>query len=70
MRPPCVGCAAPCVGGREHADDITAATAEVRSRCVVGQDHRYDEDQIAYHYDRETTRLRLREEDRSSPLSS
>jgi hypothetical protein len=32
----------------------------------VGQQHRYDDDQIAYHYDRERTRLRLREQDRAS----
>jgi len=64
LRPPCEGCPAPCVGGREHAGDITAATAEVRSLCVVGQEHRYDDDQIAYHYDRESTKERLREEDR------
>ncbi len=50
--PPCVGCAAPCVGGWAHAGDITVATPEVRSRCVVGQASRYDDDQIAYHYRR------------------
>jgi hypothetical protein len=59
QRVPCDGCPAPCVGGRENAD-IPGATPEVRSRCVVGQEHRYDEDQIAYHYDREATRARLR----------
>jgi hypothetical protein len=68
LRPPCERCAAPCVGGWEHAGDITSATAEVRSRCVVGQEYRYDEDQIAYHYDRDRTRERLREEDQSRPL--
>jgi hypothetical protein len=64
VHPPCVGCPAPCVGGWANAGGITAATAEVRSRCVVGQEHRYDDDQIAYHYDRGRTTLRLREEDR------
>ena len=59
-RPPCEGCPAPCVGGWAHAGGITAATAEVRARCVVGQASRYDDDQIAYHYDREATRARLR----------
>lgn len=59
QRFPCDGCPAPCVGGRETAD-IAGATPEVRSRCVVGQEHRYDDDQIAYHYDREATRVRLR----------
>jgi hypothetical protein len=60
QRPPCEGCAAPCVGGWDHAGSIVRATPEVRSRCVVGQASRYDEDQIAYHYDRESTRARLR----------
>ncbi len=46
-------------GGR-NAGGITSATAEVRSRCVVGQAYRYDEDQIGYHYDREKTKARLR----------
>jgi hypothetical protein len=58
-RPPCVGCAAPCVGGWANAGGIASATAEVRSRCVFGQASRYDDDQIAYHYDREVTRARL-----------
>jgi hypothetical protein len=52
-RPPCVGCAAPCVGGQAAAGTLFSATAEVRGRCVVGQSSRYDADQIAYHYDRE-----------------
>ena len=56
MRSPCTGCAAPCVGGWDKVGDIASATAEVRSRCVVGQEHRYDEDQIAYHYRRERPR--------------
>jgi hypothetical protein len=51
--PPCTGCPAPCVGGLENAGGIVRATPEVRARCVVGQGSRYDEDQIAYHYDRE-----------------
>ncbi len=63
LRPACEVCAAPCVGGWEKAGEITSATAEVRSRCVVGQEHRYDDDQIAYHYDRARTRERLRAED-------
>ncbi|HEX4448719.1 MAG TPA: hypothetical protein VH044_18375 [Polyangiaceae bacterium] len=49
---PCAGCAAPCVGGWENGRGIADATPAVRSRCVVGQGSRYDEDQIAYHYDR------------------
>jgi hypothetical protein len=59
-RAPCVGCAAPCVGGPQNAGDIARATPEVRGRCVVGQASRYDDDQIAYHYDRENTKARLR----------
>lgn len=51
--PPCAGCPAPCVGGWENAGGIGAATPGVRARCVVGQASRYDDDQIAYHYDRE-----------------
>ena len=58
IRPPCDGCPAPCVGGWSHAG--AAATVEVRSRCVVGQEARYDEEQIAYHYDRAATVARLR----------
>jgi hypothetical protein len=51
--PPCAGCSAPCVGGWDNAGGIVRATPEVRARCVVGQASRYDDDQIAYHYDRE-----------------
>ena len=32
----------------------------LRARCVIGQSSRYDDDQIAYHYDRERTVARLR----------
>ncbi len=49
-RPPCVGCAAPCIGGWEHAGGVSLATPEARVRCVVGQASRYDDAQIAYHY--------------------
>ena len=58
--PPCTGCYAPCVGGWANAGGIGDATPAVRSRCVVGQGSRYDEDQIAYHYDRARTTARLR----------
>ena len=49
--PPCRGCAAPCVAGapRESAG-IALATADVRTRCIVGGRSRYDDDQLAYHY--------------------
>jgi hypothetical protein len=45
------------------------AMPHVRARCVVGQASRYDEDQIAYHYDRANAIARLREErDRGEAL--
>jgi hypothetical protein len=58
--PPCAGCSAPCIGGRANAGNPPSATPEVRARCVVGQSSRYDDDQIAYHYDRANTVARLR----------
>ena len=48
--PPCAGCAAPCVGGRDASPAIDLATPAVRARCIVGQASRYDDEQIAYHY--------------------
>jgi hypothetical protein len=59
-RPPCRGCAAPCVGGWQKARGMAQATPEARFACVVGQSSRYDEEQIAYHYDRARTLSRLR----------
>jgi hypothetical protein len=60
-RHPCKGCAAPCVGGlAATVREIVRATPEVRGRCVVGQTSRYDDEQIAYHYDRIATVERLR----------
>ncbi len=56
---PCAGCRAPCVGGWQKAAGIAQATAEVRGRCIVGQSSRYDDDQIAYHYERAQTVARL-----------
>lgn len=47
---PCSRCHAPCVGGWANAGGIALASPEVRSRCIVGQGSRYDDDQIAYHY--------------------
>jgi hypothetical protein len=61
----CDGCAAPCVGGWRNAVGISQATVEVRARCVVGQASRYDEDQIAYHYDCSATAARLQQ---SAPI--
>lgn len=48
-RPPCVGCAAPCVVG-QVAGDVALATPEVRARCVLGASSRYVEAQIKHHY--------------------
>ncbi len=59
-RPPCAGCPAPCVGGERARDALVAASPEVRSRCVVGQASRYDDHQIAYHYDRASAVRALR----------
>ena len=56
---PCDGCAAPCLSGKGRLE-VVDASPEVRARCVVGQGSRYDDEQIAYHYDREATRTRLR----------
>jgi hypothetical protein len=65
--PPCAGCPAPCVGGSIHAGEGAGArgiaefaTPDARARCVVGQQSRYDDDQIAYHYDRVATVARLK----------
>jgi hypothetical protein len=55
---PCVGCLAPCIGGWKNAG-LAQATPGVRARCVVGQQSRYDDEQIAYHYDRVATLQRL-----------
>jgi epoxyqueuosine reductase QueG len=62
-RRPCAGCTAPCVGGWANApghSSVAAATREVRMRCVAGGASRYDDDQIAYHYEHEATVARLR----------
>jgi epoxyqueuosine reductase QueG len=58
-RPPCVGCAAPCIGGWATLGRDSSATPEVRARCVVGQGSRYTDEQIAFHYEgtRPTDRL-------------
>jgi hypothetical protein len=59
---PCATCTAPCVGGWEHAGaQIGETTPEHRLRCPVGVSSRYDDDQIAYHYDRDATVKRLRQ---------
>ena len=57
--PPCAGCPAPCVGGWDHAGGVALATAATRARCIVGVASKYDDDQIAYHYDRAATVRRL-----------
>lgn len=58
--PPCAGCAAPCVGRAGLALSVAQATPEVRGRCVFGQASRYEDEQIAYHYEREATLAKLR----------
>jgi epoxyqueuosine reductase QueG len=56
---PCAGCHAPCLGS-SRPEGILLATALVRRRCIVGQDSRYTEEQIAYHYEPEETLAKLR----------
>jgi hypothetical protein len=56
---PCAGCHAPCLG-TARPEGILLATAIVRRRCIVGQDSRYSDEQIAYHYDPEPTLEALR----------
>jgi hypothetical protein len=52
---PCAGCAAPCVGGREARVTIGHSTREMRLRCIVGVESRYEDAQIAFHYDKVET---------------
>ncbi len=59
-RAQCAGCAAPCLGSSRRPEGILLATPTVRGRCPVGQESRYTDEQIAYHYDREATLTRLR----------
>jgi epoxyqueuosine reductase QueG len=50
-KPPCLGCAAPCVGGDpRRSPSIELATPETRARCIVGRASQYSEAQIDYHY--------------------
>jgi hypothetical protein len=56
---PCAGCHAPCLGSA-RPEGILLATALVRGRCIVGQESRYLEEQVGYHYDREATVAKLR----------
>ena len=56
---PCAGCHAPCLGST-RPEGILLATELVRRRCIVGQDSRYSDEQIAYHYDPEATLVKLR----------
>jgi epoxyqueuosine reductase QueG len=59
-RAPCAGCSAPCLGSSRRPEGILLATPSVRGRCPVGLESRYSDEQIAYHYDREPTLVRLR----------
>jgi hypothetical protein len=64
---PCAGCPAPCLGSARGGEGVLLATPNVRSRCVVGQEFRYSDEQIAYHYDREATLRRMRGDDADAP---
>lgn len=66
----CPGCAAPCVPAFARAIAETGvvtteslrahheAWVGVRDACPVGREHRYDAEQIAYHYTKDLARLR------------
>ena len=61
--PPCSGCLAPCVGGASSKSRaIDLATRAARVRCIVGQASRYEDEQLAYHYDddRQATLAKIR----------
>ena len=55
---PCVGCPAPCVGGPGVRVGIERSTSEMRTRCIVGAESRYDDAQIAFHYGKAGTAAR------------
>ena len=58
---PCSGCLAPCVGGpSSKSRAIELATREARVRCIVGHASRYEDEQLAYHYDRQATLAKIR----------
>ncbi|MDP9150445.1 MAG: hypothetical protein M3O36_10965 [Myxococcota bacterium] len=59
VRRACANCPAPCLP-TGPSPSLLHATVEVRSRCIVGAASRYDDDQIAYHYD--VARLRTSKE--------
>ena len=66
-KPPCAGCHAPCLGSARGGEGVLLATPNVRGRCVIGQEFRYSDEQIAYHYDREATLHRIRGEGSEPP---
>ncbi len=61
---PCAGCHAPCLGPT-RPEGVLLATLSVRGRCIVGQASRYSDEQVAYHYDRDATVTKLREQARA-----
>jgi methylmalonic aciduria homocystinuria type C protein len=56
----CTACDKPCLTALDHA--LTQNTwrnwVAVRDACPLGKDHRYTEDQIRYHYEKDRTFLR------------
>ena len=61
LAPPCE-CGAPCLDALARArttrgPDAWRAWLAVRDACPVGRDHRYDDDQVLYHYGRNRDRL-------------
>jgi epoxyqueuosine reductase QueG len=51
-RSPCEGCARPCVEGEALPVALDRSTARMRLRCIVGTTSRYDDAQIAFHYEK------------------
>lgn len=49
---PCAGCARPCVEGESLPIGLDRSTARMRLRCIVGAESRYDDAQIAFHYEK------------------
>ncbi|HEU4610536.1 MAG TPA: hypothetical protein VFS15_00610 [Kofleriaceae bacterium] len=59
-RPPC-DCAERCASAFERARDAHSTWRDwlaVRDACCVGREHRYGDDQIAYHYTKDHAHLR------------
>jgi methylmalonic aciduria homocystinuria type C protein len=59
-RPPCE-CAERCASAFDRARDVHSSWHEwlaARDACCVGREHRYGDDQIAYHYTKDHAHLR------------